>query len=150
MDFNLNKEQEMLKNMVSEFAASELFPRALELDEKGDFPLREVKRAGELGLLGIITSKEYGGSSMGHLARVIAIEEVSKAYPPLGFFLQVGLIGMYVLETSGTQELKKKYLPSLCKGEKIIATAVTEATGGSDPQNMQTTARLDGEHYILT
>jgi butyryl-CoA dehydrogenase len=149
MDFLLTRQQEMLKNMVSEFAASELLPRALELDEKGEFPFREVKRTAELGLLGIVTSKEYGGSNMGHLARVIAIEEVSKVYPPLAFFLQVGQIGMYVLETAGTEEQKKKYLPSLCRGEKIIATAVTEASGGSDPQNMQTTALLDGDHYVL-
>lgn len=149
MDFLLTKQQEMLRNMVSEFSASELLPRALELDEKGEFPLREVRRAAELGLMGIITSNEYGGSGMGHLARVIAIEEVSKAYPPLGFFLQVGQIGLYVLETAGTPEQKQKYLPLLCRGEKIMATAVTEASGGSDPQNMQTTARADGDYYIL-
>jgi butyryl-CoA dehydrogenase len=149
MDFGLTKQQEMLRNMVSEFAKAELSPKAVELDEKGKFPFEEVKRAAALGLLGIINSKKYGGAEMGHLARVIAIEEVSKAYPPLGFFLQVGSIGMYILETEGTEEQKNKYLPSLCKAEKIIATALTEATGGSDPAALLSTAKVDGNEYIL-
>jgi butyryl-CoA dehydrogenase len=149
MDFGLTKQQEMLRNMVSEFAKAELAPKAPELDEKGKFPFEEVKRAAALGLLGIVTSKKYGGAEMGHLARVIAIEEVSKAYPPLGFFLQVGSIGMYMLETEGTEDQKKKYLPSLCKGEKIMATALTEATGGSDPAALLSTARVDGDGYVL-
>ena len=149
MDFSLSKQQEMLRNMVSEFAKAELSPKAVELDEKGKFPFDEVKRAAALGLLGIINSKKYGGAEMGHLARVIAIEEVSKAYPPLGFFLQVGSIGMYILETDGTEEQKNKYLPSLCKADKIIATALTEATGGSDPGALQSTAKVDGDGYVL-
>lgn len=149
MDFSLTKQQEMLKNMVGEFAEQELAPKALELDEKGEFPFKEVKRAGEQGLIGMVTSKEYGGSDMGHVARLIALEEVSKAYPPLGFFLQVAPIGMYILETAGTEAQKKEYLPSLSRAEKIVATAVTEASGGSDPQNMQSTARIDGDGYVL-
>ena len=149
MDFGLTKQQEMLRNMVSEFAETELAPKALELDEKGEFPFHEVKRTAEQGLVGIVTSKEYGGSDMGHLARVIAVEEISKVYPPLGFFLQVGPIGMYILETAGTEEQKKKYLPPLCKGDQIMATAVTEAAGGSEPQAMQSTAVADGDDYIV-
>lgn len=149
MDFGFTKQQEMLRNMVSEFAETELAPKALELDEKGEFPFHEVRRTAEQGLVGIVTSKEYGGSDMGHLARVIAVEEISKVYPPLGFFLQVGPIGMYILETAGTEEQKRKYLPPLCKGEKIMSTAVTEAAGGSEPQAMQSTAVVDGDDYIV-
>jgi len=149
MDFGLSKQQEMLRNMVSEFAEAELSPKVPELDDRGDFPFKEVRRTADLGLVGIVTSKEYGGSGMGHLARVIAIEEVSKVYPPLGFFLQVGPIGIYILETAGTEEQKKRYLPSLCKAETIISTAVTEATGGSDPPAMQSSAKVDGDDYIL-
>ncbi len=149
MDFSLSKQHEMLRNMVSEFAQAELSPKALELDEKGKFPFEEVKRAAALGLVGIVISKKYGGAEMGHLARVIAIEEVSKAYPPLGFFLQVGSIGMYMLQTEGTEDQKQKYLPPLCKGEKIMAMALTEASGGSDPSAMQTMAKADGDVYVL-
>jgi alkylation response protein AidB-like acyl-CoA dehydrogenase len=149
VDFGLTKQQEMLRNMVREFAEAELAPRAAELDERAEFPLEQVRRTAELGLVGIVTSPEYGGSGMGHLARMIAIEEVSRVYPPLGFFLQVDPIGIYILETAGTEEQKKKYLPALCRAEKFIATAVTEPTGGSDPTAIQSTARPDGDGWVL-
>lgn len=148
MDFSPTREQEMLRNMVREFAESELAPRALSLDEKGEFPFDIVKKMAKLGLVGIINSKEYGGSNMGHLARMITIEEVSRVYAPLGFFLQTS-ITMYVLQNFGTEEQKKKYLPPLCRGETVSAFALTEATGGSDPSAMQTTAQLEGDEYVV-
>ena len=149
MDFNLTREQEMLRDTVREFAQRELAPQALALDEKGEFPHDIVKKAADLGLVGIITSSQYGGSGMGHLARMITIEEISRVYASLGFFLQTGPIGMYILENSGTEEMKQKYLPSLCKADSTIATALTEATGGSDAATMNTTAEREGEEYVL-
>jgi len=149
MDFGLTREQEMLRNMVQEFAQSELAPKALILDEKGEFPFDLLKKTAQLGLVGIINSKEYGGSDMGHLARMIMIEELSKVYPPMGFCFQTGHIGMYSLENFGTEEQKKKYLPSLCQGDMTMAWAVTEATGGSDPSKIQTTAESAGDEYII-
>ncbi len=149
MDFALTREQEMLRDTVREFAQRELAPKALALDEKGEFLHDIVRKAAELGLVGIITSKEYGGSGMGHLARMIMIEELSRVYASLGFFFQTGQIGMYLLENFGTDEVKKKYLPGLCKGDLVIATALTEPGGGSDPATMTTTAELDGDEYVL-
>jgi len=149
MDFGLTREQEMLKNMVQEFAQSELAPNALSLDEKGEFPFDLLKKTAKLGLVGIINSKEYGGSGMGHLARMIMIEELSKVYPSMGFCFQTGHIGMYALENFGTEEQKKKHLPPLCQGDTTMAWAVTEATGGSDPSKIQTTAELAGDEYII-
>jgi alkylation response protein AidB-like acyl-CoA dehydrogenase len=149
VDFGLTKQQEMLRNVVREFAEAELAPHAADLDERGEFPLAQARRTAELGLVGIVTSPEYGGSGMGHLARMIAIEEVSRVYPPLGFFLQVAPMGLYILETAGTEDQKKKYLPALCRAEKFIATAVTEPTGGSDPTAMQSTARAEGDGWVL-
>ena len=90
MDFSLTRELEMLRNMVQEFAESELAPNALSLDEKGEFPFDVVKKVAKLGLVGIVSSKEYGGSEMGHLARMITIEEISRVYLPLGFFFETG------------------------------------------------------------
>ncbi len=148
MDFSPTREQEMLRNMVREFAESELAPNALSLDEKGEFPFAIVKKMAKLGLVGMINSKEYGGSDMGHLARMITIEEISRVYPPLGFFLQTS-IALYVLQNFGTEEQKKKYLPPLCHGETVSAFALTEATGGSDPSTMQTTAQLEGDEYVV-
>lgn len=149
MDFDLTREQDMLRDSVREFAQRELAPKALDLDEKGEFPHDIVKKAADLGLVGIITSSQYGGSGMGHLARMITIEEISRVYASLGFFLQTGPIGMYILENSGTEEMKNKYLPSLCKAELTIATALTEPTGGSDASVINTIAEREGDDYVL-
>lgn len=149
MDFSLTREQEILRDTVREFAQRELAPNALALDEKGEFIRDIVKKTAELGLLGIITSKEYGGTAMGHLARMITIEEFSRVYASLGFFFQTGQIGMYILENFGTEEMKKKYLPPLCQADLIIATALTESGGGSDPSTMTTTAELAGDEYVI-
>jgi len=149
MDFSLTREQEMLRDTVREFAQRELAPKALALDEKGEFIHDIVKKAAELGLVGMITARQHGGSAMGHLARMIAIEEISRVYPSLGFFLQTGPIGMYILENFGTDEMKKKYLPRLCRAELVIATALTESSGGSDAATMTTTAELVGNEYII-
>lgn len=149
MDFNLTREQEILRDTVREFAQRELAPKALALDEKGEFTRDIIKKTAELGLVGIITSKEYGGSNMGHMARMITIEECSRVYASLGFFFQTGQIGMYILENFGTDEMKKKYLPSLCQADLIIATAVTESGGGSDLSTITTTAELEGDDYVI-
>jgi len=149
MDFNLTRQQEMLRDAVHEFADAELAPRALELDEKGEFPFDIVKRTAEMGLVGIMTPKEYGGTEMGHLARMIAIEEISRVYPPLGFFFQTGHLGHWSLQTYGTEEQKRKYLPPLCRGEMVICDAITEPSGGSDPTTTQTTAELAGNEFII-
>jgi len=149
MDFAPTREQEMLRDMVRAFAESELAPNALSFDEKGEFPFEALKKAAKLGLVGIINSKEYGGSDMGHLARMIMIEEISRVYPPLGFYFQTGQIGMYGLQNFGSEEQKKKYLPPLCQGDTVMAWALTEATGGSDASTLQTTAELVGDEYIV-
>jgi alkylation response protein AidB-like acyl-CoA dehydrogenase len=149
MDFNLSREHEMLREMVKEFADRELAPRALELDSKGEFFWEQVSRSGQLGLIGVINSKEYGGTAMGHLARMIVIEEISRVYPPLGFYHQTGNLLMYAIEAFGNDQQKKKYLPALCRGEKVSAFALTEASGGSDSANMQTEATFDGEYYVV-
>ncbi len=149
MDFSLSHEQEMLRDTVREFAKRELAPKALALDEKGEFVRDIVKKTAELGLVGIITSKGFGGTGMGHLARMIVIEELSRVYASLGFFFQTGQIGMYVIESFGTEEMKRKYLPPLCRADLIMATALTEPSGGSDPSVTATTAELAGDEYVL-
>ena len=149
MDFALSREHEMLRNMVREFAEAELEPNALGLDEKGEFPLDLVRRTAELGLVGMVNSKEYGGSAMGHLARMITIEETSRIYASLGFFFQTGHLGMYALESFGSEEQKAKYLPPLCRAERISCLALTEQSGGSDPSGMQTVATPEGDDYVV-
>ncbi|MEE9199456.1 MAG: acyl-CoA dehydrogenase family protein [Dehalococcoidia bacterium] len=150
MEFALTREHEMLRKMVGDFVESEVTPRAEALDEAGDFPFDLVKKSADLGLVGMINSKDNGGTQMGHLARMITIEEVSRIYPSLGFFFQTGHLAMYILEGKGTDEQKERYLPSLCRGETISCTAITEPSGGSDLSGTQTTAELDGDDYVIS
>jgi butyryl-CoA dehydrogenase len=149
MDFNLTKGQQTLKYAVREFADAELAPRALELDDKGELPFDIVRKAAKLGLLGLLTPKEYGGTEMGHLARMIAIEEISRVYPPLGFFFEAAHLMQWSLQTYGTEEQKRKYLPPSCKGEILMCAAITEPSGGSDPTSSQTTAEIVENEFII-
>jgi len=149
MDFNLTRQHEMLRDTVRQFADSELAPRALELDEAGEFPFDIVKKCAEMGFVGIMTPKEYGGTDMGHLARMIVIEEISLVYPPLGFFFQTGHLAHWSVQTYGTEEQKEKYLPPLCKGEIIMCDAITETIGGSNPADAQTAAQLVGDAFVI-
>ena len=86
---------------------------------------------------------------MGHLARMLAIEEISRVYAPLGFYFETAHMGMYCIQNFGTEEQKKKYLPPLCRGDGVMAFAVTESSGGSDPTALQTTAELAGDEYVV-
>ncbi|MBI2854658.1 MAG: acyl-CoA dehydrogenase family protein [Chloroflexi bacterium] len=149
MDFSFSREQEMLKKAVRGFAESNVAPRVPELEQKGAFPFDLVKGMGQMGLLGLTNSRPYGGTGMGYMARTIAIEEVSRIYPSLGFFFQAGNLFMFAVEGFGSEDQKRKYLPDLCKGTKISSFGVTEQMGGSDPSAMMTTSKLDGESYVV-
>lgn len=149
MDFGQTREEEMLRNMVADFARTEVAPRVAELEEKGEFPHDIVKKMGELGMMGTVIDKEYGGSGMGHLARMITIEELSKVYASLGFYIQTGHLGMYLIQNVGTEEQKQKYLPPCVSGEKVMCCAVTEPSGGSDLGGLQTVAEQDGDDWVV-
>jgi len=149
MDFNLTPEQEILRNAMQEFAEKELSPRALQLDESGEFPGDIIKKIADLGLIGIVIPAEYGGSPMGHLARMISIEELSRAYASIGLFLQATPLGLWTILHFGTEEQKKTYISPVVRGEKIMCMAVTEPTGGSDPQSIRTRVKLDGNSYVV-
>jgi butyryl-CoA dehydrogenase len=149
LDFDLNEEQEILRKTVRDFAQKELAPRALQFDERGEFPHDIARRLAELGLVGITIPEEYDGSSMGHLARLVAIEEVSKAYPSMGLFLQAAPLGLWAILHFGTEEQKLRYIPPVVKGEKMMCMAITEPAGGSDPKAIRTTAKLDGDGYVV-
>jgi butyryl-CoA dehydrogenase len=147
--FEFTKEQEMIRKMVREFAEVELAPRALELDATGEFPVDFVKKLADQGLIGIMTAKELGGAAAGRLAGTIVIEELARVYPSIAFFLEVSQAPIYAMEYFGTEDQKKKYLPPVIRGEKIICLAATEATGGSDLATMGTEATSFDEGYII-
>jgi len=149
MDFALSGPQMKLRDEVRRFAEEEVAPQVPSLDEKGEFPLAPVKRLAQLGLIGLFVPREYGGRGLGFLAATLAREEVSRVYPPLGFFYEGNDAGLYMLYSSGSEEQKRRYLPPVCRGEKLTCFALTEASGGSDPLGLQTTAEAGGEGFVV-
>jgi butyryl-CoA dehydrogenase len=147
--FEFTREQEMLRSMVREFAHVELAPQVLELDRKGEFAGELVGKIAQHGLLGMTSSKDLGGSAIGHVAAAIAIEELARIYPSIAFFLADTPGPLYAIEHFGTEEQKRKYLVPIIKGEKVICIAATEPTGGSALASLGTEAVLDDEGYTI-
>jgi len=147
--FEFTKEQEMLRSMVREFADTELAPRVLELDRLGKIPGDLITRLGTQGLIGMTLSKDRGGTALGHLAMVLAIEELARIYPSIAFCLADTPGPLYAIEHFGTEEQKRKYLAPIIKGEKIICIAATEATGGSALTSLGTEAVSDDTGYTI-
>ncbi len=127
MNFELTKEQEMIRKMVREFAETEIRPIAAEYDETQEFPWETVKRMGELNLLGLIFPKEYGGADVGYIGYAIAVEEISRVCGAHGITVAAhnSLCSNHIY-ISGTEEQKQRFLTPLAKGEKIGAWALTE------------------------
>ena len=150
MNFGLTREQELVRQMVREFAVNEVKPIASEIDETERFPMENVKKMAELGMMGIPFPKELGGSGGDVLSYIIAVEELSKVCGTTGVILSAHTsLCASLLYENGTQAQKEKYLIPLAKGEKIGAFGLTEPGAGTDAAGQQTTAVLDGENYIL-
>ena len=150
MNFGLTREQELVRQMVREFAVNEVKPIAAEIDETERFPMENVKKMAELGMMGIPFPKELGGAGGDVLSYIIAVEELSKVCGTTGVILSAHTsLCASLLYENGTQAQKEKYLIPLAKGEKIGAFGLTEPGAGTDAAGQQTTAVLDGENYIL-
>jgi butyryl-CoA dehydrogenase len=149
MDFGFSDAEDMLRRSVRDFAKEELASRALELDAKGEFPRDIIRKIAELGLIGMVIPSEYDGASAGHVARMISIEEVSRACASIGLFLQATPLGLWALLRFGTEEQKRKYIPSVVRGDSIMCMAVTEPTGGSAPLAIETRAKIIGGEYVI-
>ena len=150
MDFHLSKEHEMLRKMYREFAQNEVKPLAEEIDEEERFPEETVKKMAKLGMMGIYFPKEYGGAGADVLAYSMAVEELAKVCGTTAVVVSAhtSLCCAPIFE-NGTEEQKKKYLPKLCSGEWIGAFRLTEPNAGTDASGQQTTAVLEGDHYVL-
>ena len=150
MDFHLSKEHEMLRKMYREFAQNEVKPLAEEIDEEERFPEETVKKMAKLGMMGIYFPKEYGGAGADVLAYSMAVEELAKVCGTTAVVVSAhtSLCCAPIFE-NGTEEQKKKYLPKLCSGEWIGAFGLTEPNAGTDASGQQTTAVLEGDHYVL-
>jgi butyryl-CoA dehydrogenase len=150
MNFDLTNDQKMLQDQVRKFAQAELAPMAPEIDKSGDFPWPNLKKMAQLGLLGVIVPEQYGGSGFDFVSLAIAIEEISRVCASTGVIVAVNnTLTTYPILQFGNEEQKKKYLPPLCSGEKIGAFGITEPNAGSDVVAIESTARLEGDHYVL-
>ena len=149
-DFGLGEDIDLLRETVRSFAGNEIAPRAAEIDASNEFPRDMWPKIGEMGLLGITVDEEYGGSNLGYLAHVIAMEEISSASASVG--LSYGAhsnLCVNQLSRWGNQEQKSRYLPKLVSGEHLGALAMSEAGAGSDVMSMRATAVRDGDDYVL-
>ncbi len=149
-DFGLGDDIEMLRQTLRSFAESELAPRADEIDRSNLFPRDLWPRLGELGLLGITVEPEWGGSGLGYLAHVIAMEELSRVSGSVG--LSYGAhsnLCVNQIRRWGSEEQKRRYLPKLVSGEHLGALAMSEPGAGSDVMGMRTLATRRGDHYVL-
>ena len=150
LEFGLDDTLNALRDTVRAFARNEIAPRAAEIDENNEFPADLWPRLGEMGLLGITVEEEYGGSGLGYLAHVIAMEEISRASASVG--LSYGAhsnLCINQIRLNGTEEQKRTYLPGLISGEQIGALAMSEPNAGSDVVSMKLRAERDGDHYVL-
>lgn len=150
MQFLLSEEHEMIRKMVRDFAKNEVEPTAAERDEEERFDRAIFDQMGELGLCGIPWPEEYGGIGGDYLGYVIAVEELSRVCASVGVTLSAhtSLAGWPIFKF-GNEEQKQKFLRPMAEGKKIGAYGLTEPGSGSDAGNMKTTAKKDGEHYII-
>ncbi|MCF6410892.1 acyl-CoA dehydrogenase [Pseudalkalibacillus salsuginis] len=150
MQFQLSEEHEMLRKMVRDFAKNEVEPTAAERDEEERFDRSHFDQMAELGLTGIPWPEEYGGIGSDYLSYVIAVEELSRVCASTGVTLSAhtSLAGWPVYKF-GTEEQKQKFLRPMAEGKKLGAYGLTEPGSGSDAAKMKTTARLDGDEYVL-
>jgi isovaleryl-CoA dehydrogenase len=150
LNFDLGETCDALRDTVQRFAAAEIAPRAAEIDRCNDFPADLWGKFGDLGLLGITVEEEFGGSALGYLEHVVAMEEISRASASVG--LSYGAhsnLCVNQLRRNGSAEQKARYLPRLTSGEHVGALAMSEPGAGSDVVSMKTRAEKRGDRYVL-
>ena len=150
MDFTLSKEQLMAQQLFRDFAQNEVKPIAAEVDEEEKFPEENVKKMAELGFFGIPVPKKYGGQGSDVLTYALCVEEISKVCGTTGVIISAHTsLCIDPIMHFGTEEQKMKYVPDLASGKKIGAFGLTEPGAGTDAQGQQTSAVLDGDHWVL-
>ena len=150
LDFAFDDSTRLLRDTVRDFAASEIAPRAAEIDQSNQFPNELWQRMGSVGLLGITVDPEYGGAGMGYLEHVLAMEEISRASASVG--LSYGAhsnLCVNQLSRNGSEAQKRRYLPKLVSGEFVGALAMSEPNSGSDVVSMKLKAEHRGDCYVM-
>ena len=149
MDYFLTEEQQMIKEIAAKIATEKVRPVRAELDETEEFPRDIMKILAQSDLFGVYLPEEYGGLGGGVMENCLAIEELGRACIGVATTYAASGLGAYPILLHGSEEQKKKYLPIIASGEKLAAFAVTESGAGSDAGGIQTTAKRDGDFYLL-
>ncbi|SFN26955.1 MULTISPECIES: acyl-CoA dehydrogenase [Chryseobacterium] len=150
MDFNLSEEQLMIQQAARDFAQNELLPEVIERDREQKFPTEQVKKMGEMGLLGMMVDPKYGGAGMDSVSYVLAMEEIAKIDASAAVVMSVNnSLVCAGLEKFASEEQKVKYLTPLASGKVIGAFALSEPEAGSDATSQKTTAEDKGDYYLL-
>lgn len=150
MNFDISENEKMIQQMVRDFAEKEIRPNIMKWDETQEFPIELFKKAGKLGLMGVLVPSEYDGAGMGYNEYIMVIREIAKVCGSIGLSVAAhnSLCTNHILKF-GNEEQKKKWLPKLATAEWIGAWGLTEANTGSDAGRMQCTAEQDGDHWII-
>lgn len=149
MDYLFNEDQLMIKDLVRQIAEEKVVPVRADLDEKEEFPWEIMKVLAESDLFGLFVPEEYGGLEKGCLELCIAVEELSRACLGVSTTYAANALGTYPILLFGSDGQKKKYLPDIAAGKRLVAFALTEANAGSDAGGIQTNAKRNGDEYIL-
>jgi short-chain 2-methylacyl-CoA dehydrogenase len=150
LNFDLTEEQNLTRQAVRDFAEKEILPLADELDEKEEFSVELTRKMGELGLLGCFVPEKYGGSNMGYVAYIIAVEELARVDGSQAATIAAGnSLGIGPIYYFGSEEQKQEWLPKLCTGQMLAAFGLTEPGAGSDAGSSRTKADLQGDNWVI-
>ncbi|MEP4032971.1 acyl-CoA dehydrogenase family protein [Roseibium polysiphoniae] len=149
MDFSFSEDQRAFRDMASAFARDEMEPYAREWDENSYFPDETLRQAASLGFGGIYVREDVGGSSLTRTDAAIIFEELAKGCTSTAAYISIHNMGAWMIDTYGSEELRQAYLPDLCSMARFASYCLTEPGSGSDAASLRTSARDDGDHYVL-
>lgn len=149
MDFALNEDQVAIQDAARAFAEGQLAPHSADWDERKHFPVDVLREAAQLGFAGIYVNEDVGGSGLSRLDASVIFEALSYGDVPVAAYLTIHNMASWMIDRFGSDDLRQRYLPRLTTMELIASYCLTEPGSGSDAANMRTTARLDGDHYVL-
>jgi alkylation response protein AidB-like acyl-CoA dehydrogenase len=149
MDFALNDDQRAIQDAARQFAEAELAPHSAEWDETKHFPVDVMKLAAEMGFCGIYTGEEHGGMALGRVEAALIFEELSRGDVSTAAFISIHNMATWMIDKFGSDDLRGRYVPSLTTMERIASYCLTEPGSGSDAAGLRTTAKRDGDHWVL-
>ncbi|MET1414961.1 acyl-CoA dehydrogenase family protein [Roseibium sp. HPY-6] len=149
MDFSPNEDQRAFQDMAASFSREELAPNAKQWDEDSVFPVPTLRKAAELGFGGIYVTEEVGGSALSRLDAALIFEELSKGCTSTAAYLSIHNMVAWIIDTYASDDLRRKFLPSLCSMDLLTSYCLTEPGSGSDAASLRTSANDDGDHYVL-